>query len=146
MLLLVCVYAVFITKIKHGLLLVTLLVLIDFFLVLLLVAGIHGAQALGIHFSLIDAHTSNCLVQQTLFPGQTQTNQTECDIIVGSRLGVSERRSVWHFGALVFALLLSVIHTYLHGDKSCCQTRRTKAGPLQNGGKARVEAGTDMQK
>eukprot|EP00983_Pelagomonas_calceolata_P083830 1156238-Pelagomonas_calceolata.AAC.1 len=44
--------SIFVTKIRHGLLLVTLLIPIDFFLMFLLVKGMHGASALGILFSL----------------------------------------------------------------------------------------------
>eukprot|EP00983_Pelagomonas_calceolata_P039652 1137270-Pelagomonas_calceolata.AAC.3 len=43
-----------VTKIRHGLQLVTLLIPIDTLLLFLLVKGIHGASALGILFSLVD--------------------------------------------------------------------------------------------
>eukprot|EP00983_Pelagomonas_calceolata_P034337 1075704-Pelagomonas_calceolata.AAC.1 len=41
-------FSTLVTKIRHGLLLVTLLIPIDLFLLFLLVKGIHGASALGL--------------------------------------------------------------------------------------------------
>eukprot|EP00983_Pelagomonas_calceolata_P068588 1149983-Pelagomonas_calceolata.AAC.1 len=40
-------FSTLVTKIRHGLLLVTILIPIDFFVLFLLVKGIHGASALG---------------------------------------------------------------------------------------------------
>eukprot|EP00983_Pelagomonas_calceolata_P053060 1143132-Pelagomonas_calceolata.AAC.2 len=71
-----------VTKIRHGLLLGTLLIPIDFFVLFLLVKGIHGASALGILFSLIDVGS--------LF--------TACVVFFSTTL--ARLRGVWNAGAL----------------------------------------------
>eukprot|EP00983_Pelagomonas_calceolata_P068497 1149948-Pelagomonas_calceolata.AAC.2 len=75
-------FSTLITKIRHGLLLATLLIPIDFFLFFLFksLKGTHGASALGLLLSLIDVGSvfTTCTLGVVLFTPRIRFSKRKC--------------------------------------------------------------------